>query len=147
MTSKASSAAFHEDYARYEPVRIGSNRSFGLVFAVVFGLLGAVGLWRGFRATPWFLGLAGLFLLLALAFPKALAPLNRAWMAFGELLHRIVSPVILGLLYAVAIVPVGLLMRLFGKDPLRLRRDPQSTSYWIVRDPAGPPPETMSRQF
>jgi len=95
----------------------------------------------------WSIAAAAAFALLALAVPRALAPLNRAWTAFGDLLHRIVSPVALGILYYGVVTPTGLLMRLAGKDPLRLRFDPAARSYWIERRPPGPPPESLKDQF
>ena len=75
----------------------------------------------------------------------ALAPLNRWWTKV--LLYRVVNPIALGLLFYVAVMPVGLLMRVPGKDPLQLRRDPDAASYWIDRTPPGPAPESMKNQF
>jgi hypothetical protein len=77
--------------------------------------------------------LAALALALALGAPRLLAPLNWVWTKLGLLLHRIVSPIFLLLLFYGCIAPVGLLMRLSGKDPLRLKYEPAATSYWIVR--------------
>ena len=76
-----------------------------------------------------------------------LAPLNRLWMKFGGLLHRFVSPIVLGLLFFVVITPMGLAMRMLGKDPLKLRADTQSKSYWIDRTPPGPRPDSFIDQF
>jgi len=73
--------------------------------------------------------------------------LNRAWMKLGLLMFKVVNPVVLVLIYGVAMVPIGLLMRLTGRDPLRLKLDPAADSYWIPRDPPGPAPETMINQF
>ena len=78
---------------------------------------------------------------------KALAPLNKWWTKLGVLLYRIVSPVVLGLLFYLTVTPIALLLRLLGKDPLRLRRDPDGASYWIDRTPPGPAPESMKNQF
>ena len=74
------------------------------------------------------------FLILALAAPKLLAPLNRAWMAFGRLLNRIVSPIVMALLFVVAVVPTGVALRLMGRDPLRLKFDKGATTYWQRRE-------------
>jgi Saxitoxin biosynthesis operon protein SxtJ len=79
--------------------------------------------------------------------PHLLAPLNRLWLKLGLLLHRVVTPAIMGLLFYLVITPMGLVMRLRGTDFLRLRRDPRAQSYWIVRTPPGPAPETMKNQF
>lgn len=140
-------SAVHEDYTRDEPVKLGSNRAFGLVFAGFFGLLGIAGLWRSHHLRIWALALSVLFLVAALVVPNVLAPLNRVWARIGAALHLVTSPVILGLMYAVAIVPVGLLMRWRGYDPMQRRFDPSLSSYWIARRPPGPSPESVTRQF
>ena len=95
----------------------------------------------------WSLGVSGAFLVVALVIPKILHPLNVVWMKFGALLNSIVSPLVLGMLFFVTITPLGVLMRAFGKDLLRLKFDKSADSYWIKRDPPGPPPESMSNQF
>ena len=137
----------HESYVRDDSVPRAPNRSFGLLFAVVFALIGVVPLIFGGVAHVWAIVLAVVFLLAAFAFPQALAPLNRLWMRFGLLLHRIVSPVVLGIMFFGVITPIGLLMRLFGKDPLRLQLDKAASTYWIERTPPGPAPETFKDQF
>ena len=76
-----------------------------------------------------------------------LGPLNKAWLAFGALLHSIVSPVVMGVLFLGAVLPTGLMLRLFGRDGLRLKREPSRTSYWIDRTPPGPEPESLRQQF
>ena len=75
-----------------------------------------------------------------------LALFNRLWMMLGLLLHGIVNPIVMGLLFYGTILPTGLVMRLRGRDLLRLRRDPAAETYWITRTP-GPAPETMRDQF
>ena len=91
-------------------------------------------------------GSASLLLIFGLLAPARLAPLNRAWTKLGLLLFKVVNPVVLGLIYLTTIVPIGLLMRLRGRDLLSRRFDRQAASYWVVRTP-GPAPETMIRQF
>jgi len=86
-------------------------------------------------------------MLLALAWPRALAGLNRGWMRVGLLLNRVVSPVAIGVVYYLTLVPMGLAMRAFGKDPLRLKFDRAAISYWIAREPPGPDPKNMRDQF
>ena len=76
-----------------------------------------------------------------------LNPLKRAWLALGMLLHRVVNPIVMALLFYGTVLPTGLVMRALGKDLLRLRRQPEADSYWIVRQPPGPAPETMKDQF
>jgi hypothetical protein len=137
----------HELQHRIDAVKTSSNRNFGLVFAAFFALVAAVGLWHGTARWPIWLGLACAFLLLAFIAPRLLAPLNWLWTKFGLLLHRIVSPIFLTVLFYGCIVPVGFLMRLSGKDPLRLKYEPAAKSYWITRTPPGPAPESFKQQF
>jgi predicted membrane metal-binding protein len=143
----AKSAGLHEDYGRTEEIEGSSDRGFGLVFAVVFAIVALWPLYGGGEVRLWAAGVAGVFGVLALVLPKLLAPLNRLWMKLGMLIQRIVSPIILGILFFLTITPIGLFMRLFGKDFLRLRWDPDADSYWIQREPPGPPPESMENQF
>ncbi len=84
---------------------------------------------------------------MAVFYPKLLAPLNHLWFKFGLLLHKIVNPVVLAIMFFLVITPIGLLMRALGKDPLRLRLDKAATSYWIDRTPPGPSPDTLGDQF
>jgi hypothetical protein len=130
-----------------DEVKMGSERSFGLVFAGFFALVGFWPLFGGEAPRNWALGLGVLFLLLAFAAPKLLTPLNKLWFKFGLLLHHIVNPLVMALMFFVVITPIGLLMRLSGKDPLRLRFDREAKSYWIPRDPPGPAPESLKNQF
>jgi hypothetical protein len=137
----------HEQFSRQEKIQGSSDRSFGFVFAAVFAIVGLLPLLGQRGPRLWALGIAALFLVVALAKPTSLAPLNRVWFKFGLLLHRIVSPIILGILFYVVIVPTGALMRLFGKRPLQLQLEPTASSYWIPRVPPGPAPESMKNQF
>jgi hypothetical protein len=138
---------FHEDFRQEKKVEGSTERSFGLVFTVVFLLVGLAPLLNDVPPRIWSLVLAGAFCFLALVAPVWLGPLNRLWFRFGMVLHRITNPVVLGLIFAIAILPVGLLLRLAGKDPLSRRFEPDRESYWIERDPRGPAPETMKDQF
>lgn len=124
-----------------------SNRSFGALFVVVFALLGAYGWWRGNALYPWMVALSALILLLTLVRPDWLAPANRAWMKFGELLNRIVSPIALGIIFFVVLTPMGLAMRVFGRDAMKRRFDPSARTYWIERKPPGPDPSGLPNQF
>ena len=136
---------FHEDYARR--IEAGSDKSFGVVFAVVFAIIGVFPMWGGGSPAYWAFGLSAVFLLLALARPGTLKPLNRIWHLVGLGLSKVVNPLVLGFLFFVTITPMALVMRMMGKDPLRLKFDSAAESYWIERTPAGPEPETMNRQF
>jgi hypothetical protein len=137
----------HEDYTREEKVEGPSNRGFGLVFTGVFTVIAGWPLLAGRPVRWWSLAVAACFLGLALIAPGVLTPLNRVWLRFGLLLHRCVSPIVLAVLFFTTVTPIGLLMRALGKDPLRLRFDRETPTYWIERQPPGPAGETMSRQF
>lgn len=137
----------HERFYRKDDVRIGSERAFGFVFAGIFALIGFWPLLSEGSVRVWaLLGAAG-FLAASLFAPRLLAPLNRLWFRFGQLLHRIVSPLVMLAIFFFAITPTAFIMRLRGKDLLRLRFDRAAKSYWIERVPPGPAPETMRRQF
>jgi hypothetical protein len=145
MTDRAPST--HESFSREEQVIAGSDRSFGLVMAGAFAVVTAVNAWHAGRIWPWTAGLAVLFLITAGLRPALLNPLNRLWLKFGLLLHRIVNPVIMALLFYGTVLPTGLVLRAMGKDLLRLKREADAESYWIARAPPGPAPETMKDQF
>ena len=128
-------------------VKLPSNRSFALMFVVVFGLLAG---WRFLAGDPraWlWLGAAAAFGLAGLLTPERLTPLNRLWMRFGELLNRIVSPLVLGLMYVVLIVPVGFVMKLAGRDSMQRKLDRQADSYWQLREASGTDPESFRDQY
>ena len=138
---------FHEDYDREQPIEGSSERGFGLVFAVVFAI---IGLWPLRLEDPvrwWALGTATAFFVVAFVYPRALWPLNWLWIRFGILLGRIVAPIVMGIIFFVVITPIALIRRLMGKDSLQLEFDPEAESYWILRKPPGPDPKSMPRQF
>jgi hypothetical protein len=139
--------AAYEDFHRDENVNPSSNRTFGMVLAAFFALIGVLPLLRGHPLRVWALPLSGIFLLAALVAPAVLAPLNRVWTALGALLHKITNPIILGVFFYLVFTPFGSVLRLFGKDFLRLKWVPDTESYWIVRQPPGPPPESIANQF
>lgn len=145
MSSKNSPVL--EAHGHSGPVQMGSERSFGLVFTAVFTLVALWPLKDGGVPRWWALALAVAVLAAALAAPRLLRPLNTLWFRLGLLLHKVMTPLVMGLLFFVTVTPVGLLMRAFGKDPMRLRRDPAATSYWIPRDPPGPAPDSLKNQF
>jgi len=124
-----------------------SDRTFGLVFAAFFLVIGLLPLLHGHVLRIWALLLAVAFLVVAMISPVILSPLNRLWTRFGLLLHSIVSPFALAILFYGVVTPTGLLMRLFGKDTLRLRPDKNAASYWIERTPPGPEPDSLKNQF
>ena len=137
----------HDSFSPSTELQIGSDRTFGIVFAVVFGLVSIYLLISGKHYHLWIGGLSVGFLATALVMPRLLRPLNRLWFKIGLLLHKIVSPLVMGLVFFSTVVPTGLLMRLFGKRPLALNFDPAAKSYWIERGPDEPSPESMKNQF
>jgi predicted membrane metal-binding protein len=137
----------HENLDRDEHVEGSSDRSFGFVFAAVFALIALWPLMSRAGIRWWPAILAVLFLLLALFLPAVLAPLNTVWTRLGVLLGKIVSPIALGVVFFLVITPLGLLMRLAGKDPLRLKFARTDASYWIRREPPGPKPDSLTNQF
>jgi len=137
----------HESYLRQEATVPGSDRSFGMVMAAAFALLAVVNFWRVGHAWPWTGTLAAVFFVSACLFPTALRPLNRMWFQFGLLLHKVVNPIVMAFVFFGAVLPTGLIMRAVGKDPMRLKCQPDANSYWIERRPPGPAPESLKDQF
>ena len=101
----------------------------------------------GAAVRVWSLTVAAVILTIALIRPALLAPFNRVWMKFGLLLHKITNPIIMGLIFFLAVTPTAVVMRAIGKDPLRRKFDKSAQSYWIERVPPGPEPESMKQQF
>ena len=137
----------HEIQARNEATKSSSDRAFGCVFAAFFALIAVLSLASGGSHWPWWLALAVLFALIVLVRPAMLAPLNRLWTRVGIFLGAIISPIVLAIVFFLFISPIGWLMRLTGKDPLRLRFEPDADSYWIRREPPGPAPDSLNNQF
>ena len=124
-----------------------SERSFGFVFT---GVLALMALWPVIRlGQPRYLVLLAAAALLGVTLwaPQLLRHPNRLWFRFGLLLHKVVSPIILGLIFFLTVVPTGFVMRLMGRDLLRVKRDDDATSYWITRSPPGPDSKSMTAQF
>jgi len=137
----------HEQYTAREAATGSSDRGFGLVMAVALCVLAW---WKSeeWGNTSIFLfGLAVCFAAVALLSPGLLRPLNVIWSRLGLLLGTVLTPVVLLLIFVVGFLPTGVLLRLRGHRPLRLEFAPEKESYWIDRDPPGPEPGTMKRQF
>jgi len=113
--------------------KIGSNRSFGIVFCIFFLIVSIWPLIDGETLRIWSLVISLAFLFLGLLNSKILSPLNLLWMKFGVLLGKVISPMVLGLIYFFVITPIGLLMRLIGKDLLK-KNFSNNKSYWIKRN-------------
>ena len=123
--------------------KISSNKSFGIVFCIVFALVAAWPIMHGGHLRIWPVPISFIFLVLGLLNSKLLSPLNLAWVKFGELLGRIIAPIVMAIIYFVIITPIGLFMRLIGKDLLNTKFS-KDNSYWIKRQKnIGP----MKRQF
>lgn len=137
----------HERLTRGETITPGSERAFGFVMAAVFALVSLISWWYAGYWWPWTAPIAAAFCAFALLYPRALKSLNRAWFRLGLMLHAVVNPIIMGLIFFFAVTPTALVMRLRRKDLLRLKRDPESPTYWIERRPPGPAPETLKDQF
>jgi hypothetical protein len=112
---------------------MSSNRSFGIVFFIVFLLISFYPLLKNENISPWALIISLVFLILGLTKSKVLSPINRLWFKFGLLLGKIFSPLIMGTIFFVVVTPIGLLMRLFNKDLLNLKLN-KKKSYWIKKD-------------
>jgi hypothetical protein len=125
----------------------GSDKNFGLVFAAVFLIVGLLPLFSHHEIHLWSLIVSALFTCLAYIRPSILTPLNKLWFRFGLILHGIIGPIVLFVMYCIAIVPIGLYLRIAGKDPLKLKSDANATSYWIERTPPGRPDDSMKNQF
>jgi Saxitoxin biosynthesis operon protein SxtJ len=124
-----------------------SDRKFGLTMAAVFAVIGGFALYGGSVSGPAWLGLASVFAGLALWRPRSLRLANAGWLRLGLLMYRFVNPVVMAILFFIAIMPIGLTMRLFGKDFLRLKWDRTLPTYWLHRSDPRPPSESMRQQF
>ncbi len=120
-----------------------TNRSFGIVFFVFFFIVSVYPILKGGELRTWSLVLSLIFLLLGIVNSRFLTPLNLVWMKFGELLGKIVSPIVLGLIFFLVITPIGLFMKLIGKDLLKTKLSKDKT-YWIKRSKNI---TSMKRQF
>jgi len=136
-----------ETIVAYRGVTRGSDRNFGIVFACVFAIIGLWPMLHGSGLRLWALAVAVACLAASMLRPQLLSPLNQLWFRFGLLLHHVVNPVLMVVIYYGAVVPTGLVLRASGKDVLRLKLDRSAASYWMVRDPPGPAVGSMEKQF
>ena len=126
-----------------DDIKIGSNKSFGIVFSIVFLLIAIYPLINNEELRIWSLVIAIIFLALGLINSKVLTPLNKLWFKFGLLLGRIISPIVMGLIFFLVVTPIGLIMRIIGKDLLNLKLN-KDKSYWIEKSG---PKSKMKNQF
>ena len=113
-------------------IKIGTNRSFGIVFFIFFIIISIWPLKSGEPITYWALILSLIFLILGLINSKILTPLNKIWFKFGIFLGNIISPIIMGFIYFFVVTPIGFFMRIIGKDILNLKKN-NNKSYWIEK--------------
>tara|TARA_B100000674_G_scaffold147982_1_gene117286 strand:+ start:99 stop:482 length:384 start_codon:yes stop_codon:yes gene_type:complete len=124
-------------------IKVSSNRSFGIVFFIVFFLIAIYPLLNNSDIRFWSLVISIIFLILGLLNSKILSPLNRIWFKFGIFLGKIVSPLVMGLIFFAVVTPIGILMRITNKDLLNLKFNKKST-YWIEKKE---PKSKMKNQF
>tara|TARA_Y100001970_G_scaffold141442_1_gene174095 strand:- start:2040 stop:2417 length:378 start_codon:yes stop_codon:yes gene_type:complete len=123
--------------------KISSNRSFGILFSIIFAVIAFWPLKSLGEIRVWSLVVASIFLLLGLINSKLLYPLNFVWVKFGELIGKVVAPLVMALIFFIILTPIGLFLRLIGKDLLNIKLN-QNKTYWIKRDKE---PGPMKRQF
>ena len=126
-----------------DEIKIGSNRSFGIVFFVVFLLIALYPLLEGSDLRIWSLIISFIFFALGLINSNLLTPLNKLWFKFGLFLGKIISPLIMGIIFFIVVTPIGIIMRLLKKDLLNLKYD-KKDSYWIEKTG---PKSKMKNQF
>ena len=126
-----------------DDIKISSNRSFGIVFFVVFILIALYPLIHNEEIRIWSLIISSIFLILGLINSRILNPLNKLWFKFGILLGKIVSPIIMGIIFFLVVTPIGFIMRILGKDLLNLKFN-ANKSYWIEKTG---PKSKMKNQF
>jgi hypothetical protein len=124
-------------------VKIGSNKSFGIVFSVVFFIIAIFPILNNDNIRVWSLVISLIFLVLGLINSKLLSPLNKIWFKFGLILSKVVSPLIMGIIFFLVVTPIGILMRILKKDLLNLKYNNKNT-YWIKKKE---PESTMKNQF
>jgi hypothetical protein len=141
------SGAHHEPLSTESAFKVSSDRTFGLVFCVVFAAIALLPLRHGGSIRWWAFALSGALFAIALAIPRVLHPFNVIWARLALLLHYAISPVAMALLFFFGFAITGIVLRTFGKDLLRLKRAPGQDTYWIPREMPGPTPESMTQQF
>jgi hypothetical protein len=136
----------HESF-ELPAVEAGSEASFGYVVAGAFAVIALLPLRHALAPHWWALAVAAALALVARCAPAVLRPANIVWFRLGLMLSRILNPMVISMLFFVLITPAGIIARQLGKDFLKLKFDRSTPSYWIVRDPPGPKPDSMNRQF
>lgn len=119
---------------KHKEIKTGSNKSFGIFFFVIFIIIALWPLLINEKIRIWSIIISIIFLTLGLLNSKILTPFNKLWMRLGILLGSIVSPIVMGIIYFGVITPIGLIMKLFGKDVLNLKLDKNKPTYWLKKD-------------
>ena len=125
-------------------IKISSNRNFGLVFFFIFLVVSIWPLTHNESPRIWSAIISLAFLILVLTRSKLLTPLNRLWAKFGIILGSIIAPIVMGFVFFLVITPIGLVMKIIGKDLLSIKYDKKKETYWVKRDK---PTSTMKQQF
>lgn len=125
-------------------IKISSNRNFGLVFFFIFLVVSIWPLTHNESPRIWSAIISLAFLILVLTRSKLLTPLNRLWAKFGIILGSIIAPIVMGVVFFLVITPIGLVMKIIGKDLLSIKYDKKKETYWVKRDR---PTSTMKQQF
>tara|TARA_B100000945_G_C19861168_1_gene358476 strand:- start:87 stop:461 length:375 start_codon:yes stop_codon:yes gene_type:complete len=124
-------------------MKMSAEKKFGILFFIVFLIISLWPLLNNGQVRYWSLIISSIFLVSAFLFPKPLKPLNKVWIKFGETLGRIIAPIVMSLVFFIVLTPIGIILKIFGKDVLRLKSSKKKT-YWLHRNKdVG----SMKRQF
>lgn len=145
MTS--SDGNWHESLQREGPPPSSSDRDFGLLFAALCGAIAAFAIWEGTHGALWWIIGALVLCAVALFAAPLLGSLNRAWRWLSLQISKIFNPIIMGVVFFAVLTPVAIIMRWVGKDPLRLRLEPEKPTYWLARTSVGEQQTSMTEQF
>ena len=135
---------FNMDSKFSHNIKISSNRSFGIVFFAVFLFIALYPITYSEDIRIWSLIISFIFIILGLLNSKILTPLNKSWFKFGVILGKIISPIIMGIIFFLVVTPIGLIMKVFGKDVLKLKYNKKDNTYWIEKNG---PKSKMKNQF
>ena len=140
-------ANLHENFKDRHEIEIGSERNFGLIFALVFSVIGIFSYFNGVLFWFWFFAVAIAFLLISLIVPVLLKPFNFLWFKLGIMLQKIVSPIVLATLFFFFLTPIAVSMRIFGKCFLDMKFNSNASTYWIERKTDAKQSLNMTKQY
>jgi Saxitoxin biosynthesis operon protein SxtJ len=127
--------------------KLPSDKSFGITFSVIFALVGLAPLVHGGHSRVWALLISCMFIVIAFLAPRMLRVPNIMWSRFGAVLHKIINPIILSLLFVIVMMPMAIFLRVLRVKLIPLKFDADAASYWVRRIPPGPTPESLKNQF